>query len=357
MSIEVNLSLQLRDTFSLDVEFEAPGRGVTAIFGRSGCGKSTLLQCIAGLQRAAGRCRVNGDTWQDDSRWRPPHKRPLGFVFQEPSLFPHLSVRGNLEYGLRLTAAEERRTSLGDAIELLGLEALLKRGPARLSGGERQRVAIARALLCGPRLLLMDEPLSALDHDAKRAILPYLERIHTELDLPLLYVSHDPDEVARLADSMVLLDGGRVRAKGPTAEIMTSLDLPLADFDRAGTVLSGIVSEHDDHYRLTRVSCGSNRFEVPRQALPCGSPTRLRVHARDVSLALSTHHDSTILNIVPAVVVELRETGEAQMLVRLRLEDGQYLLARITRRSCLALELHAGMLLYAQVKGVALVGV
>jgi len=217
-------------------------------------------------------------------------------------------------------------------------------------------VAIARALLCAPRLLLMDEPLSALDHAAKQAIFPYLERIHNELDVPVLYVSHDPDEVARLADQMLLLEDGRVRASGPTADIVTELELPLAGFDNASAVLEAQVSGHDDSFQLTWVNCGGNRFTVPRQPLAVGDHTRLQVHARDVSLALNIHHDSTILNILPVVVADLRDTQASQTLLRLRLEDGQYLLARITRRSRMALGIHTGMLLYAQVKGVALVG-
>lgn len=356
MSIEVAFKLEQRGGFDLDVAFAAPGSGVTALFGRSGSGKTTVLRCIAGLQQATGSCTINGETWQKAGYWLPPHRRPIGYVFQEPSLFTHLSVWQNLRFGFRLIPFQARRLSMDDTIELLGLEPLLNRSTARLSGGERQRVAIARALLTSPRLLLMDEPLSALDHAAKAAILPYLERIHNTLKIPVLYVSHDPDEVARLADRMVLLDGGRVKASGPVGGLMTSLRLPLAGFDNASAVLAGVVTAHDETYDLTHISCGGNRFLIPRSELKVGTHARIQVHARDVSLALNVHHDTTISNIVPAVVTDTRETDAAQLLVQLRLEDGQTLLARITRRSGIGLGIREGMLLYAQVKGVALLG-
>ncbi|MDJ0738554.1 MAG: molybdenum ABC transporter ATP-binding protein [Gammaproteobacteria bacterium] len=356
MSIEIRFNLRQRDGFSLDASFSAPGRGVTALFGRSGSGKTTVLRCVAGLQRARGTCRINGETWQDDATWRPPHRRPIGYVFQEASLFPHLTVRRNLEFGYRLAPASEHRIAIDDAIDLLGIAELLDRAPARLSGGERQRVAIARALLSAPRLLLMDEPLSALDHASKQAIFPYLEGIHNELDLPVLYVSHDPDEVARLADRMILLEAGQVRASGPIGGVMTELRLPLSHFDNASAVVNGVVSAHDETFGLTHVTCGGNRFTLPREDLAVGTRARLQIHARDVSLALNAHHDSTILNIFPAVVADTRDSGSSQMLVRLRLEDGQSLLARITRRSGVALGIREGMIVYAQAKGVATVG-
>ena len=186
--------------FSLDVDLALPGRGVTALFGHSGSGKTTLLRCIAGLERAAqGRLAVDGEVWQDAGSWLPPHQRPIGYVFQEASLFAHLTVLGNLRYGMKRISGAQR-VSLDHAIELLGIGHLLDRKPDRLSGGERQRVGIARALAVSPRLLLMDEPLAALDLKRKQEILPYLERLHDELSIPVLYVSHSPDEVARLAD-------------------------------------------------------------------------------------------------------------------------------------------------------------
>jgi len=202
----------------------------------------------------------------------------------------------------------------------------------------------------------MDEPLSALDHASKQAILPYLERLHDELAIPVLYVSHDPDEVARLADHMVLMEGGRVRAAGPVTELMTQLDLPLARFDDASAVLEGEVTGHDDTFHLTWIGMHGGRIAVPREDLPVGRRARVQIHARDVSIALAPHHDTSILNILAACVVDTQETSKAQMLVRLALDDGQTLLARITRRSGVALGLREGMGVYAQVKSVALLG-
>ena len=216
--------------FTLDVDLDLPGRGVTALFGHSGSGKTALLRCIAGLERAnSGFLAVNGRVWQDDSQrvYLPTYQRPLGYVFQEASLFPHLNVRRNLEYGMKRVPASERRASLEQAISLLGIGNLLTQLPDTLSGGERQRVAIARALAVSPQLLLMDEPLAALDQARKQEILPYLEQLHGELNIPILYVSHAADEVARLADHIVVMEAGKVLANGPLSDTLSRLDLPL----------------------------------------------------------------------------------------------------------------------------------
>ncbi|MBF3186257.1 molybdenum ABC transporter ATP-binding protein, partial [Pseudomonas aeruginosa] len=239
--------------FELDIDLALPGRGVTALFGHSGSGKSTCLRCIAGLEKAAeGEVTINGETWQDSRRnlFVAPHRRALGYVFQDANLFRHLTVRRNLAFGLKRIAAAERRVELEQACALLGIEHLLERMPERLSGGEQQRVGIARALLTSPRLLLMDEPLASLDLKRKGEILPYLERLHEELDIPVLYVSHSPDEVARLADHLVLLENGKVRASGPIGETLARVDLPLALDDDAGVVIEGTVSDHDPAYGL-----------------------------------------------------------------------------------------------------------
>jgi molybdate transport system ATP-binding protein len=356
VTLEVELTLERPGGFRLDARFSAPGQGVTALFGDSGSGKTTVLRCVAGLERARGHCRIQGETWQDATGFLPSHRRPIGYVFQEASLFPHLSVRANLEFGWRLVEPDARRIAFDEAVELLGIHPLLARATARLSGGERQRVAIARALLTSPRLLLMDEPLSALDHASKEVIIRYLERMFDELGLPVLYVSHHPDEVARLADHMVLMEAGRVRASGEAADLMTRLDLPLSRFDSASAFLDGQVAGHDDTFHLTYIDTNGGRFTVPRQDLDIGKRARVQVHARDVSLSLTDHHDTSILNILPARVLDTRALDPARLIVRLGLEDGQNLLARITRRSGVALGLHEGMPLYAQVKSVALVG-
>ena len=253
--IHARLSLA-RPDFTLDVQLALPGHGVTALFGPSGCGKTTCLRALAGLERARGSVQVNGEVWQDDAtgQWRPTHQRALGYVFQEASLFAHLDVRRNMEYGLRRQPPARRRVSLEQAVELLGLGALLPRMPHTLSGGERQRVAIARALATSPRVLLMDEPLAALDAARKAEVMPYLERLQRSLDIPVLYVSHSSDEVARLASHLVLLQAGRVTAQGPTAELMARLDLPLAHGDAAAALVQGRVLAHDAHDQLLTVA-------------------------------------------------------------------------------------------------------
>ena len=354
-SIAISLINRLGD-FRLDVSFEAPASGVTALFGRSGSGKTSVLRAVAGLVRAPqGVVLINGEVWQDDKEFVPAHRRPLGYVFQEASLFPHLSVKRNLEYGWRRVPQEKRRIKFENVIELLGIGPMLKRATHRLSGGERQRVAIARALLTSPRLLLMDEPLSGLDHGAKQAILPYLESLHDEFAIPSLYVSHDPNEVARLADQMVLLEQGKVIAQGAAADLLTRLDLPVAGYDGAASILKGYVSAHDHTYHLTWISMHGGRVAVAREDLPVGKHARVEILARDVSLSLKPHSDTSIMNILPVKVVDTREIDRSQLLVRLELDDGQTLLSRITRRSGMAIGLQEGMYLYAQVKSVALI--
>ena len=354
MTVEVRFHLE-RGGFVLDVDVAFPARGVTGLFGPSGCGKTTLLRAIAGLEREpTGYCRVGEAIWQEANLFLPPHCRPVGFVFQEASLFSHLSVRRNLEYGLRRVPEQQRRVTFDEAVHLLGLETLLARRPDGLSGGERQRVAIARALLTSPRLLLMDEPLAALDLASKREILPYLERLHGELASPVLYVSHAADEVARLADHLVLLNDGRVRASGPIGELLTRLDVAREQGAEAEAVVEARVAGHDEDYHLSHLDFPGGRFHVSRIPLPVGRDTRLRVLARDVSITLKPQTGTSILNIFPAVIDDLAEAGPAQMLVRLRLA-GTPLLARITRKSASNLTLAAGKQVYAQVKAVALV--
>lgn len=343
-----------REDFSLDVDLNLPGRGVTALFGPSGSGKTTCLRLMAGLERCADGYVALGDTvWQDEQRFVPPHQRSIGVVFQEASLFPHLSVRGNLEFGWKRVAPDERRIAPEQVIAWLDLDPLLARDPASLSGGERQRVAIARALLTSPRLLLMDEPLAALDLKRKREILPYLERLHGELSLPVIYVSHAPDEVARLADHVVLLDEGHVRTSGSLSETLSRLDLSPAFADDPGIVLETVIGAHeaDD---LSRLDFPGGHILVSRRKEPVGTPLRCRIHARDVSLALAPPQQSSILNSVVASVLEIADTDTpGQQLVKLD-ASGTCLLARITRRSANALAIAPGKPVWAQIKAVAL---
>lgn len=355
--IDARLHL-VRPGFTLDVDLHLPGRGVTALFGPSGCGKTTCLRAIAGLARARpARVAVNGEVWQDDAanHWRPTHERALGYVFQEASLFDHLSVRGNIHYGLKRTPPARRQVALEQAVELLGIGRLMERKPQALSGGERQRVAIARALATSPRLLLMDEPLAALDAQRKAEVLPYLEKLHRTLDIPVLYVSHAIDEVARLAGHMVLMREGAVLAEGRTHELITRLDLPLAQGDAAATVIDGTVLQHDAHDHITTVAFqGGQLLLVSPTARTPGEALRLRVQARDVSLALAAPEGSSILNVLPATVAALAEDSPGQWMVALDAGPTR-LLARVTQRSAQALALAPGRAVFAQVKGVAIV--
>jgi molybdate transport system ATP-binding protein len=353
--IEARFRLE-RGDFTLDVDLDLPGHGVTALFGHSGSGKTSCLRAMAGLERAPGGLfRIDGECWQDESRglFVPTHRRALGYVFQEASLFAHLSVRRNMEFGQRRVAASARRFGLDAVAELLGIKGLLERMPASLSGGERQRVAIARALLTAPRLLLMDEPLAALDWKRKLEILPYLERLHAELAIPIIYVSHAPDEVARLADHLVLLDAGRVVASGPLAETLARADLPPAFADDAGVVLETLLSAPQPD-QLSRLDFADGGIYVGLRPEAPGSKLRCRIHARDVSLALERPRASSILNILPARVVAIATTETpGHVLVQMRV-GATPLLARVTERSRRELGIVPGLELWAQIKAVAL---
>lgn len=341
--------------FCLDVDLALPQQGVTAFFGHSGSGKTTLLRCIAGLERAAGRLRINGEIWQDEGFFLPTHNRSLGYVFQEANLFPHLNVLGNLEYGMKRVSEKQLKVSLHHAIELLGLGHLLKRKPDRLSGGERQRVAIARALAVSPRVLLLDEPLAALDLARKQEILPFLQRLHDELEIPALYVTHSPDEVARLADHLVVMESGRAVASGPLSETLASLDLPIRLGEDAGVVLEGRVAERESQWGLIRAEFPGGSLWARDLGFALGDSIRMRVLARDVSLALQRQEQTSILNLLPAVVSELAD-GEHSSVKLVRVEVGETsLLCRLTSRSVHQLNLEVGKSVWAQIKSVAVI--
>lgn len=343
-----------RDDFAMDVDLDLPARGVTSLLGPSGCGKTSLLRAIAGLDRYPGATlKVDDETWQDDGRFVPPHQRAIGYVFQEAGLFPHLDVRRNLAYGMKRVPRADRKVSLEQAIALLGIEHLLDRGPGGLSGGERQRVAIARALAVNPRLLLLDEPLAALDETRKQDVLPYIEALHDELEIPVIHVSHATAEVARLADHLVLMEPGRIAATGPIQEMFTRFDLPLSHERDASAIIPAVVAGHDHAFHLTHLDSHGGRFTVVGKDLPPGSAVRLRIAARDVSITLERQSSTSILNIFPATVDEVIPEGEAQVTVRLVMK-GIPLLARITRKSAAVLELTPGKQVYAQAKSVAL---
>ena len=345
-----------RGEFALDVDLTLPGRGVSALFGHSGSGKTTCLRAMAGLERApGGYFSIGNEVWQDEARglFVPPHRRALGVVFQEASLFAHLSVRRNMQFGQKRALPRTGERALCEVAELLGIAQLLERSSGQLSGGERQRVAIARALLTAPKILLMDEPLAALDIKRKLEILPYLERLHGELSIPIIYVSHSPDEVARLADHLVLLDQGMVVASGPLNQVLSRIDLPSAFADDAGVVIEASVAEHEAD-ELTRLEFPGGKIYVSRRCEALGTRLRCRIHARDVSLTLVPQLHSSILNCVAATVVDLAPTQTpGHVLVRLDVA-GEALLARITRRSADKLGIRAGLALRAQIKAVAL---
>ncbi len=360
--IAVDLSGKL-GAFSLDIAFEVPARGVTALFGPSGCGKTTVLRCLAGLQRLAGRVQIRDELWQDgvSDFFLPPHRRHVGYVFQEASLFAHLSVRDNLLFGARRVSRKGHGNGprLDDIVDLLGIGGLLDRAPATLSGGERQRVAVGRALLSEPRVLLMDEPLSALDRMTKDEILPYFERLHEQLALPVLYISHDLSEIERLADTLVLMQQGRVLATGPLSALQTDPNLPLLSAPEAAVVLEGRVAAIDDRYALTELTVPGARLIVPGCHGAVGDKRRLSIAASDVSLARSAPKDSTILNCLPAHITAVEgDTRAPQANVILALGTGSEqsrIAARITRKSLESLALVPGERVFAQIKSVALV--
>jgi molybdate transport system ATP-binding protein len=349
--------------FLIEVAFTAPGYGVTALFGPSGSGKTTVLRCMAGLARLDGRLVVEGEAWQDDASgiFLRPYKRRTGYVFQEASLFPHLSVRDNLLYGAKRTNGSESVASISfdDTVSMLGIGNLLDRAPGALSGGERQRVAIGRALLSRPRILLMDEPLAGLDRQTKEEILPYLEALRATLSIPIFYVSHDMSEVERLADTLVLLENGRVRAVGPLAELEANPDLPLLRAPEAAVTLEGRISSIDEHYALTSLAIDGGTLVVPGRRGGPGKKCRLRIGASDVGFARGQIPETSVLNHLPVRIVTIAppDGDDAQLNVVAALgEDGRgaRIVGRITRKSCDVLDLKPGVSLYAQIKSVAL---
>jgi molybdate transport system ATP-binding protein len=354
VTLALKVSLVRKD-FRLQVDCELPATGITAVFGRSGAGKTTLLRCVAGLERVPGtELRFQGEVWQNAQRFVPPHRRQLAYVFQESSLFPHLDVRGNLEYGLQRVPLPQRRVPFDAAVQFMGLKDLLTHRAEQLSGGQRRRVAIARALLTSPRLLLMDEPLSSLDLESRAELLPHLELLRDELAIPILYVSHEIAEVMRIADHIALLESGRLRAQGPLHELLTRPDLPLAHLEEAGSIFEGTLCEHDDQYQLSHVDIPGGRVAISRRAGAIGQRVRVRIDARDVSLALKPPELSSITNILPGRVLDVTaDRDPAQRLVRIEVGE-QPLLARITQRSVAKLGIVPGSAVYAQIKSVAL---
>lgn len=342
--------------FALNVDLILPDSGVTAIFGESGSGKTTLLRCIAGLERAQqGHFVMKGETWQSDTVFLPTHKRPLGYVFQEPSLFPHLTAKGNLDYAIKRSGIPLPAGLYDQIIDLMGIESVLANNSQRLSGGEKQRVAIARALLIQPTLLLMDEPLASLDNARKQEILPYLEKLKSTLKTPILYVSHSVEEVMRLADHVVLMQDGKVATQGAIDEVFAQLKSPLLMNNDTSVLWQGQIIEQDARWHLSKVNCVGSKLWIRNNGDDIGQTIRVRILATDVSLTLSPHDDSSILNKLPVTVLDIvPDQDPAMALVRLQTEKNT-LIARLTYRSVDHLALAEGKTLWAQIKSVALV--
>ena len=352
LSVDVRLAFP---DFSLELAQEFAGSGITALFGPSGCGKSTLLRIIAGFERrAVGLVRFGSEPWQQGRSFVPAHRRGVGYVFQDTRLFAHLTVQGNLAYAHRRAAGEAGRYGFDDVVDALDLAALFARRTGQLSGGERQRVAIGRTLLARPRLLLMDEPLAALDTRRKSEILPYIARLPRLFDLPILYVTHALAEVTQICDRVVALEAGRVVATGGVAETLARLDLAgVQGRFEAGAVLSGHVASQDTGLHLSRVDLGGVLLEVPEIGLALGARVRLRVRARDVSLALTRLDGVSIRNQLPARVLTITpepDTAYAEVLLDI---GSQHLRARITRAAVQALALAQGQEVVALVKSAA----
>jgi molybdate transport system ATP-binding protein len=357
-SIRAKLNINYED-FQLKAELDLPSRGVTVLFGHSGCGKTTCLRAIAGLVRVEqGEVRVNSEQWQswDGKVFLPTFERRIGYVFQEPSLFPHLNVDQNLAYAEKRVKTQPTLFKRDSILQLLGINHLLNRYPSQLSGGEKQRVAIARALLTQPQLLLMDEPLSALDHARKEEFLPYLERLQRMWDLPIIYVTHSVQELARLADHIVLFNQGSIIASGGAQQVMSDAQFSHLFGEEMGSVFDTVVKSRCEKYAMTELSCDDVTFYVPGETANTGEHQRCRILASDVGIALDEPVSTTVLNRLPAKIIEIEsksiQSGEA--LVVLELANQQRLLARVTVKSLHELDLQRDQRVWALIKAVAI---
>jgi molybdate transport system ATP-binding protein len=357
-SIRAKLNINYED-FQLKAELDLPSRGVTVLFGHSGCGKTTCLRAIAGLVRVEqGEVRVNSEQWQswDGKVFLPTFERRIGYVFQEPSLFPHLNVGQNLAYAEKRVKTQPTLFKRDSILPLLGINTLLNRYPSQLSGGEKQRVAIARALLTQPQLLLMDEPLSALDHARKEEFLPYLERLQRVWDLPIIYVTHSVQELARLADHIVLFNQGSIIASGGAQQVMSDAQFSHLFGEEMGSVFDTVVQSHCEKYGMTEVVCDNVTFHIPGETANIGERQRCRILASDVGIALDEPVSTTVVNRLPAKIIEIEsnsiQSGEA--LVVLELVNQQRLLARVTVKSLHELDLQRDQCVWALIKAVAI---
>ncbi len=346
--------------FSLGIEFSMPLKGITALFGASGSGKTSILRAIAGLDHLSGRLTIQDKVWQDDTAgiFVPPHKRAIGYVFQEASLFPHLTVEDNLIYGNKRAAPPSRGgLDKADVIDLMNIGKLLGRSPATLSGGERQRVAIGRALMRHPQILLMDEPVSALDQASRERLLSCLDDLHRNLSLPILYVSHDTSEVARLADHMILISDGKKVAEGPAKDVFERLDIEPPDGSfQASALLEAKVEQHDAETHITYLRIGDHRISTPRIAPLPGSNVMLRVRARDVAIATHRPEGISIRNILGGTISEIRRDSTSPHVDLLVDIGGAHIRAQVTQRACKELGLKGGLPVFALIKSMSLDG-
>ena len=361
----IHLQIQLnRSAFMLDVDLQLPVQGITAIFGASGSGKTTLLRAVAGLEKnQQGRIQIGAHIWQDTQKGidLPTWQRPLGYVFQESSLLPHLTVSDNLNFGLKRAlktsgnAQPDAAKALQASIELLGIGNLLQRMPDQLSGGERQRVAIARAIAMQPQLLLMDEPLASLDAARRQEIFPWLSKLRDELKMPMLYVTHSADEVARLADHLVVLDKGNVKAQGPVSTVLTQVVNPVVVGEDAGALIAGRIGQVDTQWHLSRIDFEGGCVWMRDAGLPVGKAVRIRILARDVSLATSEPQNTSIQNQLRGTIQSITpDAHPSQVMVVLKC-GAEEVMARVTKRAVDELGLQVGQPVWAQVKSVALV--
>ncbi|WP_158969648.1 molybdenum ABC transporter ATP-binding protein [Paraglaciecola sp. L3A3] len=340
----------------LDIDVSIPCQGVTAVIGDSGSGKTSFLRCIAGLEKAKnGYCSVNGDIWQDNHTFVATHKRDIGYVFQEASLFSHLSARQNLAYGQKRSLYKHKQSFFDKVINVLGVEAALDQYPQQLSGGERQRIAIARAILMQPKLLLMDEPLASLDKSRKQEILPYLERLVIEFKLPILYVTHAIDEVIRLADYIVVLKQGCLEAKGSVSELFSRIDLPFGMSEEVGVVIECKVIEHERNWDLVRFAFDGGVLYATDNQYVLGENLRIRVLSSDISISISRPADLSVLNVFECSVLALSDAQHpAMQLVTLKVGNSR-LIASVTKKSVQQLKLCINSRVWALIKSVAIV--
>ena len=361
MRLQADLHLARGESFELSLALQTKGVGVSGLFGKSGCGKTTILRSLCGLEPTLrGRIEFSDEIWFDSEKRHslPPHLRSLSWVPQESELFDHLDVKGNLRFALNRLPSSKRRLQLREVIDWLQLDHLLDRQPRQLSGGQKQRVAIGRALLRSPKLLLLDEPLAALDEEARLEILPLLEALKHRLDMPMIYVSHSLKDLARLADEVVWIEEGRLRRQDPVQEFFSSFETSRFVKEAPGAVIRTKVLAHDDDDKITELETLAGPLFIPRHEAKVGASLRIQILSRDVAISLDENVNDSVLNELPARLESFEENAEGHFLLRLRCggSEGFHLLAGVTRRSFRRLKLEPGMAVQARVKSVGLIG-